>query len=186
MSRSLAALDRIIIALVGLVLIAGGVWAIALYFDEAHAQWLADRVVEVPWSQATSARWYPWALGVAMVLAAAAGVALILANLSPRRFSRMRSETSSDTGTIELGVGPIAHAAAEFLERSPAVEKVSPKVAMDRQRPTINFTIDALPTVDIEVLRAEIEDTEKTLRTALKDLDVDSTYRIHLAAVQPR
>lgn len=186
MSRSLAAIDRIIIFLVGLILITGGVWAVALYFDEAHAQWLADRVVEVPWSEATAQSWYPWAVGAGMVIAALAGIALIAANLSPRRFSRMRSEVSSDKGTIELSVAPIAHAAAEYLERSPRVEKVAQKVAMDRQRPTVTFTIDALPNVDIDGLRAEVEETERLFRTAVKDLDVDSTFLIHLAAVQPR
>ncbi|MCF4005885.1 alkaline shock response membrane anchor protein AmaP [Corynebacterium uropygiale] len=183
MNRGLAAADRIIVFLVGLLILAGGVWVTALRFNCPPAQELGKRVDTKLIAGIPGESWYLYLLIGILVVSIIIGLWLIIANIRPHGFNRVRSSASAPEGTIGLTMGKIADAVGESIERQvPRVESVSQKVSVDRNRPTVRWTITAHPGVRLEQLRSVLEQSERDFREAIRDVDVDTTYRLH---VQP-
>ena len=112
------------------------------------------------------------------------GLWLIAANLRRRGFNRVRSSATDKTGSVDLAVARLAGAVDDSIEQFPGVTDVSHRVAMDRSRPTVTWTVTADPNVDVSRLRAELENSETDFRSAVRDMDLDTVYRLHVNAVK--
>ena len=64
MSKTLASVDRVILAVLGLVLIALGAWPILIHFDVGFATYLAEWVDHDTWAGLPEQSWWVYALSL--------------------------------------------------------------------------------------------------------------------------
>ena len=184
MSKTLAGVDRLILALLGIVLIALGVWPILIHFNVEFATYLAKWVDHDTWACLPEQSWWVYALAAATVVMALVGLWLIIANLRQRRFNTVHSDASNEDGSIKTSMNAIAGAVADTLATVDGVEKVSRLVAYDRARPTLQYEILADPETPILRIKDAIEVNDQDFRAAFPDADVDTTYKVHFTKVR--
>ncbi|GAB3691823.1 hypothetical protein [Corynebacterium nasicanis] len=180
MNRRINYFDRIVVLLVGLLILAGGAWAVGLYLDVPLAQRLTDIINFPAWRAAPDQPWFDWALAGLMVVSALLGGWLIALNVRRYRLSRITSPTSDASGTITLNLATLAGAVAKELEEHPRVDSVLHSVTEYWNRPTMTITVRARPGADILALRETLEAAERDVRAAIPGIDVDTVYRLHL------
>lgn len=181
MSKGLAAFERVIFFIMGIVLIALGTWPILMHFDVPFATEAARWVDHDAWAAVPSTGWWPLALIGVAVLALFLGLWLLVANLHPHKLDRVESEASSDKGKITASMQGIADGIAQSLESQPGINKCTRKVALDRKRPTVTFTVTSAAELHPAELRQLINQTEQDFRYAFPDVDVDTVYKLHSA-----
>ncbi|APT83999.1 hypothetical protein [Corynebacterium aquilae] len=184
MTRSLAFVDRLITLIFGLALLALGTFFIAINFGERHALDAQDWMKLDTWPAAYDWEYLPASLLAGGILATLIGLWLIVANLKRRRVARMNSSNNSPLGTITVNVANVADAMAESLEQLPKVNRASAKVVTDRKVKTLELTVTADPTVDVISLKRAIAQQEAAFRSAVRDMNLASSYRIHLGPVE--
>lgn len=184
MSSRIAALDRFIVFLTGLIFLAAGAWAVGLFFDVRFAQQLADFIDFPAWRSAPEQGWFDPALIALMIAALVVGGWLIALNLRTYRISRVHSPASDSTGLIDINLAALASAMADRLEAHPKVESVQHRVAESWGRPTLTLTARARAGLDVAALRAAVEAADRDFRAATPGIDVDTEYRIHLLPVE--
>ncbi|QCB27679.1 alkaline shock response membrane anchor protein AmaP [Corynebacterium endometrii] len=181
MSKGLATFERILFFVLGLVLLALGVWPILLHFDVPLAVEASRWVDHDAWAAVPGAGWWPWALAGASLLLLFCGLWLLIANLRPHKLDRVVSEASSDKGKITASIQGIAEGISQSLAQHPNIVKCDRKVALDRKRPTLTFTVTSAAEMHPKQLRELIEQTERDFRAALPDVEVETVYRLHSA-----
>ncbi|RSZ64308.1 hypothetical protein EAH68_04715 [Corynebacterium hylobatis] len=184
MNARIVLLDRIIVLLVGLSVLAGGAWAVGLFLDIPLAQGLADRIDSPAWLTAPSTGWFDPVLIVVGLLSAVLGGWLIALNLRRYRIGRVVSPASDALGSIEIDLATLATAVARQLEEHPRVESVQATVTDSWDRPTLTLTLRAHADTDVPALRAALNQTERDVRAAVPGIDVDTVYRLHLYPVE--
>lgn len=186
MSKSLAGFNRFLTLLIGLLLIALGAWPIAQHFAVPQVQKFSHWANTWIMKDTAQQTWYPWALLGLALLGILLGLWLIGANIRSRRFNRVSNNAaSSPEGSIQLELASLAEGAANELETVRRVDDVKYKVFTDRNRPTMQFTINADPRVNLANLNAKTEEIEHDIRESIEELDLDTSYRIHLNRVPP-
>lgn len=194
MSRLVAGIDRIIVFLVGLVLLAVGVWAVALAFNVDIATQLGSWYDHSKLTHFLNGPWYPWALLLIAIATIIVGVWQFKANVSQRRFNAVSpqpeeknaNEGGDAAGTLSVNTTQLAAAAAEAFRTNEDVTKVTSSTRYDRARPTINWTIHAQPALNVDNLVQQIEANDADLAAALPGVDVDTRYFIELDAVKAK
>lgn len=184
MSKLLAGIDRFLLFLISLLLLGGGLWGIGVALSVPFATDLSDRLDPSIFDKAYDTVWYLVALWAVVILGVLLGLWWIAVNLRRRGFNRVRSNASSEDGTIHVNLTRVAAAIDEQIKDYPRVTQVSHRVAMDRSRPTVTWTVRAEAEADVAGLRQVIEASEVDFREAMPGIDVDSTYKIHLAPVE--
>ncbi|AKK10332.1 alkaline shock response membrane anchor protein AmaP [Corynebacterium uterequi] len=184
MTRFLAGLDRVIIFLVGVIVLAVGVWALAFSLNVplAHeiGRWYDQPMLE----RFFASPWFPTALIALAVAGVVLGLWWLLANIRPRGFNRVTSQENAGTGDVTISTSQVASAVADRLSQTRGVNKVRTATKYDRARPTAVWTIQAEPQVDLNRLTREIDTAERDIREALPGIDVDTRYLIELAPVE--
>mgnify|MGYP000892955390 CR=1 FL=1 len=180
MNRRINYFDRIVVLIVGLLILAGGTWAVGLYFDLPLSQGLTDLIDFPAWRAAPDADWFDLALAGIAVVSAVLGGWLIALNVRRYRMGRVVSPASDATGTIAINLATIAGAIARDLEEHPRVDSVLHTVVNHWDRPTMTITVRARPGADIPALRDTLEATERDFRAAVPGIAVDSVYKLHL------
>ena len=145
MSKKLATFDRILLGLLGIILIALGVWPILINFNVEFAEYLAEWVDHDTWRTLSENSWWVWVLAGASALLLIIGLWLIVVNLRHRRFNNVDSAASNEQGAISASMNAIATAVAKDLDSLDGVERVDRLVAYDRARPTLQYTVVANP-----------------------------------------
>lgn len=184
MNTRIALFDRIIVLLVGLLVLAGGSWAVGLFLDVPLAQDIADLIDSSAWLAAPAAGWFDPVLVVVGLLSAVLGGWLIALNLRRYRISRVTSPASDALGSIEIDLATLAAAVARQLEEHPGVESAQATVTDSWDQPTLTLTLRAHADTDVPALLRTLDQTEHEFRAAVPGIDVDTVYRIHLYAVE--
>lgn len=184
MSKTLAGVDRLILALLGIVLIALGVWPILIHFNVEFATYLAKWVDHDTWAGLPHQSWWAYALGAATIVLALLGLWLIISNLRHHRFNTVHSDASDEDGAIKTSMTAIAGAVADTLAQVEGVEKVSRLVAYDRARPTLQYQVLADPDTPLLRIKDAIEVNDQDFRVAFPDADLDTTYKVHFSQVR--
>ncbi|QIG42160.1 hypothetical protein G5V58_04710 [Nocardioides anomalus] len=113
MSRRTVVLDRVVVALVGLLLLAAGLlavdWRTGTVLD------LRDRLDAGPVLDVVDAGWWPWVCAVVGVVLALLALAWLLAHLPHRGPGRTRLAGSDQGGTLEVELRSVASAVADRL-----------------------------------------------------------------------
>lgn len=183
MSKALAGLDRFLVLLVGVLLVVGGVWALAWATGVPLAHELAGRISLAKIDAFVHSTWYPIATLLSALVAGVAGVWLIVANLRRHSFNKIASQNSSDDGLITVATLQVAKAAGEQLTQHPDIVSVDTSTRIDRGRPTITWTVHAVPDVQLQQVVDLISLTESDIREALPGVDADTRFLLHLQPV---
>lgn len=185
MSKLTAFIDRFIFFLLSVGLIVFGLWPVLVHFDVQFAKDLALWRDPQAWQALPEQDWYEYLLWGVLAGTIIIGLWLIVINLRRRTFSRVDSSASDTTGNITMHVAHIAQAVTAQLEMDTDITSAKHKVSIDRQRPTIEFTINARPEADLAKLNDMIESSETDLRDAIEDVDIDTVYLLHMNKVEP-
>ncbi|MDO5670989.1 MAG: hypothetical protein Q4G50_13445 [Corynebacterium sp.] len=184
MNKRINYFDRIVVLIVGLLILAGGAWAVGLYFDLPFSQSLTDFIDFPAWRAAPDAEWFDWVLAGIGVVSALLGGWLIALNVRRYRLGRVISPASDATGTIGVNLATIAAAIAKDLEVHPRVDSVLHTVVDHWDRPTMTITVRARSGADVPSLRDTLESAEQDFRSAVPGITVDSVYKLHLLPPQ--
>lgn len=138
MTRFAVGVDRLVVFLTGLILVAGGVLAVAWQ----RGLLVGGRDVTTAAPQWAASSWWYWATG-------AAGVLLLLLSLrwlAAHHRARRARHLWLDTGDATAGAGStadaaaVAAAAADVLSQDAAVTKAHGTAVLERGRPTLVLT----------------------------------------------
>ena len=184
MSKGLAAFDRIILFLLGLVLLASGLLPILMHFNVDFANEAARWVDHDTWGNLAQQPWFFSLLIGLTIVSALLGLWFIIANSRPRHFNRVDSPASNEDGDIRMQMSNLSGGIASSMEEIPGVISVDKKVSYDRARPTAEFTVTASPETNVESLRQHIDRAEADFRDAFENLDIDTVYRLHFERLQ--
>lgn len=177
MSRAASVGDRLVAALLGLVLLAGGAlvvawragWAVQLLPAGPTGDGWSDRLPAPDAGSAVSAPWWPWAcLGAAVVLVLL-GLRWLVAHLPGRVDRRLRLDGSDASGRLEADLGTVADAAAADLARHDAVRSADGRCRQDAGRRFVDLAATVDPHADLPSVRAAADDTVARLGEALGD-----------------
>ncbi|PTR31365.1 hypothetical protein C8K36_101396 [Rhodococcus sp. OK519] len=181
MKRGPAALNRLLVLVIGLVLATAG--ATALAWDrgvpavrDAVGRFDRDRVSAVP-----EQTWWHWALGATIGVCVVLGVVVLAVDLSRRRTAPTGMlEASTDTA-VSIDLGPIAQGVAAEMSRLPGVRRARGRALSDRGLATVQVTLDADPHTDIGALTHASERVAATTTAALGGTSVtDVAVRVLL------
>lgn len=184
MSRRMSAIDRLVVLVVGLLVLAGGVYALLWAFEVPLANQLGEYYDGAALESFFTSQWYALALFGLALVSAAIGVSLLIANFRRHSFRSVSSSAGADVGHISVSTTRLAATIGEQLQRNPDVTSVRTTQRTDRGRPTITWAVNAHPDVRMPQLLEEIEQAESDLRLALPGVDVDSRYLIQLRPVE--
>ena len=151
------ATNRVVLALIGLVLLAAGVGGLLLSFILiAHGTglWLVvpDLVVEF----ATSTWWLPWAVAAAAVVVALLGLWWLLAQFRVDWPSQLDLTGDRPDGTTTLAVGALTDAVEDDAA---SIRGVTDASASLRSQPTrrLDLTVDLAAFADLGEVRRRLE-----------------------------
>lgn len=173
--------DRIVSFVVGLLLLAAGVFTVLVYYRVDFAADLLDRVDLSQVDNIISNQWYPALLIATTVLCVLLGLWLITANSRPYSASRLGTGATVG-GPIQVSVKAVLDAAAQSLESNPGIESVdtSAKQLNNRIRADIKLLLAAGTTpAQVAPLLAQMD--QDLLDAGVK---VDTRYRLHQAPVE--
>ena len=176
MSRTLAALDRVLLVLLGVAALIVGVAAVVWQAD------LWDRLsgpVHAPWLRRAAAQdWWPWAVGAGGVVLVLLALWWLLAHLSRRKLGEVRLAGSSTAGKLTADLSALAAAAADAVLDTPGVRSASGTALDDRGRRTLQLTVTIDPTADLPTV---ITGTDRVCRALTHALgDPNTAARVHL------
>lgn len=179
MTRTLAALDRLVVLLVGAGAMVVGAAAVIWQLD----LWSRLRgTVTAPWLiRATQESWWPWAVGAAGVVLVILALRWLLAHLPGRKLSDVRLRGSDKTGRLTTDLSALAAAAADSVLDTPGIRSASGKAVDDRGRRTLQLTVTIDPTADLTVVTAATDQACRDLGAALGDPDTATRVHLHTA-----
>lgn len=177
MSRATSAGDRLVAALLGLLLLASGVlvvawragWAEQLLPAGPTGDGWADRLAAPDLGAVVSASWWPWACLGAAVLLVLLGLRWLVAHLPGRVDKRLRLDGSDDSGRLAADLGAVADAAADDLARRDPVRSADGRCRQDRGRRFVDLVARVDPHADLPSVRTAADDTLARLGEALGD-----------------
>ncbi|SDS51494.1 hypothetical protein [Corynebacterium timonense] len=184
MTRRLAALNRIVTFLVGVLLVAAGVVPAALYWDIPV---LSERVTRIDRSLVAGLpeqRWFFAAAVAALVLLLVLGLWLIVANVRSHAFDhRTVTRTQPVPGSTVVNVRGVGAAACSALESHPMVSSASCAVAYVGPEPTATFTVVTDPALPLREAAALLDETDAQLADALEGIDLRTVYKVELERI---
>ena len=123
MSKGLAAFDRIILFLLGLVLLASGLLPILMHFNVDFANEAARWVDHDTWGNLAQQPWFFSLLIGLTIVSALLGLWFIIANSRPRHFNRVDSPASNEDGDIRMQMSNLSGGIASSMEVSPGLAR---------------------------------------------------------------
>lgn len=179
MSRTLTTIDRVLVLLLALGLIAAGVVA---------ALWQSGRVsqlngtITAPWlSTAAAARWWPWAVGAVGVVLVILALRWIAAHISGSKVRDVRLPGSTTAGRLTVDLGALATAAATSVQDTPGVRSATGKALDDRGQRTLALTVTIDPHADLATVTAVTDRACRDLGAALGDPHTATRVHLHTA-----
>ncbi|RVW01090.1 Asp23/Gls24 family envelope stress response protein [Rhodococcus xishaensis] len=167
MKRGTAALNRILVLAVGLLLAAAG--GVALAWDrDVQAVHDAAAHIDPDWVTAIpDQRWWNWALGATIAACFVLGTVVLLVDLVRRRAAPSTLHETTTGTAVAIDLGPIATGVAAELGRLPGVRQARGRAFSDRGLATIQVTLDADPHSDTDSLIRTSEEVAAATTSAL-------------------
>lgn len=158
MGRPAAAIARAVTLLVGLLLLAGGLYGVGLWADLPLAHSLSRRMDRLWYFTAAQQSWWPWALGVAAALFLVIGVGLVVSMVRPRPHRTVDLARRS-LGLLTVSPAAVGGAIAASLEGVEGVLSAKSSSRMVRGIPTLSIDVRISPYTELAPLRALLEST---------------------------
>lgn len=185
MSRTVQAVDRTVVLLIGVLLAATGL-LLACWYAAGQGWFTApfaapDRLDTTGVDTVTGAAWWPWALGAAGVLLVLLGLRWLAAHLPDRGVGRLRIAGGDPTGRLEADAGSVTDAAADALARTEGVQSARGRLRRERGQlvATIHATVER--GADLEVVAHACDQVSSDLAQVLGRDDVRCSVRLQVA-----
>lgn len=177
--RILGALGRIVVAVVGLALLAAGIDGI-VYWAGVD---LADRwslYLDRAWLYSAPARgWWPWPVGLAGCAGLIAGFWILVAHLRPRSCADAPLGTA-DQGSLAVRPAAIGEAIADELAASADVRDSRARARAIHGDAMVTVELRAAPGTDLDALRRSLSDSSAVLAESLGEHALPTRYIIRL------
>ena len=175
-------LNRVLVALLGLLLLVGGVLTLVRSFAGFGARLADDQLLSGAETRFVE-RYSPWSWTVVAVVAALVALLALrwlLAQLRTDRIGPMQLEPDPRGGATTLHPSAVATAVCEEIESYRGVKSARAKLLHDPRRPDLVLSVDLDERADVAATRARIEadavaHTRQTL--GLDDLPTRLTLR---------
>ena len=181
MTRLTIGIDRAIAFLVGAALVAFGLGMLLWWLD---VEWVRSLVAYADRDEIAAAPrqfWWRWLLAFGAILLVLGGIALLAANLRPRRVRTVELTGTTEFGSYTAHAGQVANAAAELLARHHAVASASASTVVEHGRRAVRITLVAEPDVTVDHLRRLAAESVRDVTTALAGADIAVDVFVHTA-----
>jgi hypothetical protein len=150
MRRSVLALDRVVVLLLGLVLVVLGVAAVGWQTGFLADLWPdVPDTVQVDTGSVTTDPAYPALAGAVGVVLVVLGVWWLLAHLPRRSVGALRLPAGDAPGRLEVDPGPAVATAAEVLSDDPVIRSAGGAVLADRGERVVRLRATVDPATDL-------------------------------------
>lgn len=171
MNRTVLRLDRVLLALVGLVLVAVGVAAL-LWTTGTLAEYVdgvPDSLDTSPATDAASQTWWPFVtVAVALILAIVA-VWWMLAHLPARSVAEQDLPGSSRAMRLRIDRGAVADATAHAAQQVPSVRRATATLRDEGSELVLSLLVTVDPAADLPDLATRLDDLVADAATVLPD-----------------
>ncbi len=179
MSRATLAVDRVLTALVALLLMAAG---------GAGIVWWSGRFLVLPprldlsglgWLPRQS--WWPWALGAVGLLLLLLGLRWLVGHLPDRGVSHLNLAGSSPAGKLMVEARTVASTTAEVLQATPGVRSARGSIQRDRGQLVARLSATIERGADLELVAAAADQVSAQLRQVLQREDLHCRVQLRTA-----
>lgn len=180
MRKSAVVIDRVIAALLGLALLALGIWGLTAVFGiEPLATW-ASGVDPGAGVRMSRADWYGGALVATVLVFVLAALWLIGLNLSRRTAGATVDESSGDAGEVRFHVGDVATAVGKHIATHDGVRRARARTRMKGDAPAITVIVETEYDADLHMIYRLCEDSERDLRAAVPVDGLRIRFLVHV------
>ncbi|WP_053205543.1 hypothetical protein [Jiangella muralis] len=183
MSGFAAGLERTVVLLVGLLLVAVGASAVA--WQQGWIPDAVDRIDASALTEHTGEPWWPWAIGGAGIVLIVIGVCWLVAHGRRHTISRLRLAGSSRQGRLAADASAVVDAAGAAFETAPGVAFRGGRLWRDRGELTVDLRASAAPSTDLAEAAAAADRAATAARSHLGD-DSDAHLRVVLVGARRR
>ncbi|RYV50844.1 hypothetical protein [Pengzhenrongella frigida] len=187
MSRATIAADRVATFVVAVILIGVGVTAIAWWLD--LFTWMPARLDLTAALDLVYQSWWPWAAGVAGLVAVLVGLRWLIAHVPDRGVGDLKLAGSGPGGKLRAAASPVAEAAAQVLAGAPGVRSASGKVLHERGQLVARLTGTIETGADLHAIAQAADKVAAELGAVLGRNDLLCQVQLKTATrtrVQPR
>lgn len=181
MKRATAAVDRILVVLLGLALLAAGSLALAWYFDVPFAVDTVTKFDREVFGDLPNQDWWEGALAGTAAVSALVALALLIGNLSPRRTGTLQI-SSDESLAVRVDLGALARGVAADLSMFPGVDSARGHAIDDRGTATLAVTVDTTPHIDLDAFSRHAERTAASVVESMEGGAVALRVQVHVGA----
>ncbi|QBJ95630.1 hypothetical protein ERC79_06325 [Rhodococcus sp. ABRD24] len=181
-----AALNRLLVLVVGIVLAIAGATAIAW---ERNVQFVRDRVAHLDRDRLIAVPeqpWWHWALGTTLAASLILGILVLAVDLTRRRAAPSQLLESATGTPVSIDLGPVATSVAAELATLPGVHRARGRAVSDRGLATISVTLDAAADADVDAITRASERIAATTTSAIDGAEVAVRVLLHLDRAELR
>ncbi|GAA4843421.1 hypothetical protein GCM10023221_21970 [Luteimicrobium xylanilyticum] len=178
--RGTVVVDRVVAAVVGLLLVVGGAALVALGTGwlQRRRPALAD-TLDTSWVATQSARsWWPWALAVVAVVLAVVAVWWLAAHRPEPRAGTLPLRGEVPGARLWVASGPVVEVVSGLVERDPQVRSTSLALVRERGRLVLTGAVVVDSDADLDSVTDAVASGLDELGRVLGRDDVET--RIHL------
>ena len=140
--RATSLIDRILVTVLGLALLATGAFGLLWYFDVPFAVDAWSRFDREEFAALPTQSWWNAALAATIVVSALVAIGLLIGNLSPRRTGTLVIADDESLG-IRVELDPLARAVAAEIAQFPGVDSARGRAIDDRGTATLAIAVHA-------------------------------------------
>ncbi|RZK94453.1 MAG: hypothetical protein EOP30_07770 [Rhodococcus sp. (in: high G+C Gram-positive bacteria)] len=180
MRHRTAAINRVIVLLVGLALLGFGAYAVAWDLGVPLVrEWVSrydrERVTALP-----DQDWWGWALAATMLVGLVFGIVLLALDLTRRRTSPVAVPDRESGTFVTVDLGSLANGVASELAEYPGVRQTRARAVIERGLPTLSIVVTADPTLDLHDFTRKSEDVASWVASTLGGQEVATQVLLHL------
>lgn len=183
MNRYIAALDRIVVLIIGIALVVAGAYIIAWDAGVRLIRTWVSRLDRPTLLGIPEQPWWHWVLTGTFVFCVVGGFGLLFLNLRLRRARAVTLRHAQSGTDISVDLGPIADGVAAELAQLPGVRATKGRATVDRGLPTLSVVVNADPGINVVDFTTRAENIASTTRRNLDDSDVAVQVLLHLDRV---
>ena len=180
MRHRTAAVNRVIVLLVGLALLGFGAYAVAWDLQVPIVREWVSRYDRARVTALPDQDWWGWALAATVVVGLVFGIVLLALDLTRRRTSPVAVPDRESGTFVTVDLGSLANGVASELAQYPGVRQTRARAVIERGLPTLSIVVTADPTLDMYDFTRKSEDVASWVASTLGGEVVATQVLLHL------